>query len=178
MILDLLKKELPEELYTQVSEALTGKDLGQFIPKARFDEVNTAKKDLETKYANATKQLEGFADYEELKTKVAQFGDYEELKKKNDELVTQTKKASLVKLGLDESFVDYALGKIDPADFEENAKKFIADNPKFSAETFSKINSSLDLGGKGKVDIEALTAEEYNDWRKTHNIDGSEIIKK
>ncbi len=174
MILDLLKKELSEELYTQVSKALEGKDLGQFIPKARFDEVNNSKKELEIK----VKDLDKYADYDEIKSKVAQYGDYEELKKKNDELVLGNKKQSLVKMGLDESFVDYALGKIDPANFEENAKKFITDNPKFTAETFSKINSSLDLGGKGKIDPEKLTSQEYIDWRKTHLADGSEINRK
>lgn len=173
MILDLLKKELPEELYTQVSKALEGKDLGQFIPKARFDEVNNIKKELEVK----VKDLDKYTDYEELKSKVAQFGDYEELKKKNDELVLGSKKQSLIKMGLDESFVDYALGKIDPANFEENAKKFITDNPKFTAETFSKIDSSLNLDGKGKVDLEKMSTQEYLQYRDKFDMAGNPIKK-
>lgn len=178
MILDLLKKELSEELYTQVSEALKDKDLGQFIPKARFDEVNVAKKDLEAKYKEATTKLEGYGDYDDLKKKVTEFGDYENLKKQNEELLLNTRKSTLSKLGYDDSFLDYALGKIDPADFENNAKKFIEENPKFAAETFKKINLSLGLGGQGAKKPEDMTAGEYNAWRETHNIDGTPIVKK
>lgn len=177
MILDLLKKELSEELYTQVSEALKDKDLGQFIPKARFDEVNVAKKDLETKYKEATTKLESYGDYEQLKEKVTKFGDYETIKKQNEELLINTRKVTLAKLGIDESFVDYALGKIDPADFENNAKKFIEENPKFSAETFKKIDLSLGLNGQGSKKPEDMSPAEYNVWRDSHNIDGTPIKK-
>lgn len=177
MILDLLKGNLSEELYTQVSKELEGKDLGQFIPKARFDEVygkyNTAKKDLE----ETNKKIESYADYDELKQKVSEFGDYEALKKQNEELVLNTRKSALKNLGIDESFIDYALGKIDPADFDNNAKKFVEENPKFTAEVFKRIDSSLDLGGQGSKKPEDMSPAEYNAWRDTHNIDGTPIKK-
>lgn len=177
MILDLLKSNLSEELYTQVSKELEGKDLGQFIPKARFDEVNgkynTAKKDLEETH----KKIEGYADYDELKKKVTEFGNYEEIKKQNEELLLNTRKNTLKSIGIDESFIDYALGKIDPADFENNAKKFIEENPKLSSETFKKIDLSLGLGGQGQKKPEDMSAAEYNAWRDSHNIDGTPIKK-
>ena len=177
MILDLLKGNLSEELFTQVSKELEGKEFGQFVPKTRFDEVygkyNTAKKEVEELH----KKVESYADYDELKQKVTEFGDYENLKKQNEELVLNTRKNTLKTLGIDESFIDYALGKIDPADFDNNAKKFVEENPKFSAETFKKIDSSLDLNGQGTKKPEDMTAAEYNVWRTTHNIDGTPIKK-
>lgn len=178
MILDLLKGNLSEELFAQVSKELEGKDIGQFIPKARFDEVNgkynTAKKELE----ETSKKLEGYADYDELKQKVTEFGDYENLKKQNEELVLNTRKQKLKEVGVDESFIDYALNKIDPADFENNAKKFIEENPKFSAETFKKIDSSLGLDGKSQKKIEDMNAAEFVEYRKAYNLDGTPINKK
>jgi len=168
MILELLKSNLSEELYAQVSEALEGKELGQFIPKSRFDEINEANKKL--KLDAVAKATEHTTELETLKS---EFGDYEEIKKTNTELTAQGYKNKLKELGIDEGFVDYALGKIDMADFEVNAKKFVEDNPKFAAETFNKINSSLDLSGGSKVEIDKLSDHDYNEFRKTHNIDGT-----
>jgi len=75
MILELLKSNLSEELYAQVSEALEGKELGQFIPKSRFDEINTANKEL--KAEAIAKATEHDAELEALKS---EFGDYEDIK--------------------------------------------------------------------------------------------------
>ena len=170
MILELLKSNLSEELYAQVSEALEGKELGQFIPKFRFDEISTANKEL--KAEAIAKATEHTTELEALKS---EFGDYEEIKKTNDQLKVDGYKNKLKEYGIDEGFVDYALGKIDVADFEVNAKKFVEENPKFTAETFKKINSSLDLGGGNKVEVDKLSDHEYVEYRKTHNVDGTEI---
>ena len=55
MLLEFLKSNLTPELYAQVSESLKGKELNA-VPMDRFNEVNNAKKELETK-------LKGFEDY-------------------------------------------------------------------------------------------------------------------
>lgn len=57
-----LKELLGEELYSQVEVKLGDKkitvDDGNFIPKSRFDQVNEAKKELDTQLKDRDKQLE------------------------------------------------------------------------------------------------------------------------
>lgn len=189
-MLNVLKGMLSEELYSQVDEALKGKDLEKYVPKARFDEV-IAERD------NARTKAEGFKDYDEIKAKLESYADYEDLKDKAsklenykdydilkekasklEEVTLNNKKLKLKSMGIDEGFIDYALTKIDGEDFDEGAKQFIEANPKFKSETFQKIDSSFSLAGGGKIDMSKLSSEEYIEARKTHDVDGNPITKK
>jgi len=82
--MDELKKMLGEELFNQVAEALGDKkiliDDGNYIPKARFDQVNEEKKELKKMLDERNQQLEDFK---------AQVKDNEELTKQIEELQNQ-----------------------------------------------------------------------------------------
>ena len=70
----LMKMGLTEEQATKVLEAHTTTINGKYIPKERFDEVNTKKQQLETSVAERDKQLEDLkkstGDVEALKTQI------------------------------------------------------------------------------------------------------------
>lgn len=178
-VLELLKGKVSEELYTELSakEELTKVDLGHFVPKSRFDEINTQRQNAEKQVKDLTDNVGKYADYDELKTKLDAMKDYDDLKAKNQELTTTTYKAKLRELGIDDSFVDYALTKIDIAKFEESAKAFVEANPKFKAETFKNIDSNLNLQGGVKKDPEQMTDKEFIEYRNKFNLDGTPIKK-
>jgi hypothetical protein len=79
---DLVKLGLDEELAKKVADA-SAEELKGFIPKARFDEVNTEKKNLETAKATLEGQLE------QLKNST---GDVESMKKQIADLQAENKK--------------------------------------------------------------------------------------
>lgn len=70
----LMKMGLTEEQATKVLEAHTAAINGKYIPKERFDEVNTKKQQLETSVAERDRQLEDLkkstGDVEALKTQI------------------------------------------------------------------------------------------------------------
>lgn len=70
----LMKMGLTEEQATKVLEAHTTAINGKYIPKERFDEVNTKKQQLETSVAERDKQLDDLkkstGDVEALKTQI------------------------------------------------------------------------------------------------------------
>lgn len=70
----LMKMGLTEEQATKVLEVHTTAINGKYIPKERFDEVNTKKQQLETSVAERDKQLEDLkkstGDVEALKTQI------------------------------------------------------------------------------------------------------------
>lgn len=78
----LMKMGLTEEQATKVLEAHTTAINGKYIPKERFDEVNTKKQQLETSVAERDKQLE------DLKKST---GDVETLKKQIETLQNDNK---------------------------------------------------------------------------------------
>ena len=78
----LMKMGLTEEQATKVLEAYTTAINGKYIPKERFDEVNTKKQQLETSVAERDKQLE------DLKKST---GDVETLKKQIETLQNENK---------------------------------------------------------------------------------------
>lgn len=83
-----LKELLGEALFNQVNEKLGDKKLaivndGNWFPKSKFDEVNEAKKQLESDLMNRDQQLT------DLKKSV---GDNEDLKKQIEQLQTDNKK--------------------------------------------------------------------------------------
>lgn len=178
-VLELLKGKVSEELYTELAgkEELATVDLGQFIPKARFDEVNVARQTAEKQVKELTDSQGKYADYDDLKTKLESMKDYEELKSRNQELTLSGYKSKLKELGIEDSFVDYALTKIDVEKFDESAKAFVEANPRLKAEVFKNIDSNLDLNGGVKKDPNDMTDKEFVEYRKNFNLDGTPIKK-
>lgn len=178
-VLELLKGKVTEELYAELSakEELAKFEITNFVPKARFDEVNTARQTAESKIAELTETGKKYANYDELNAKLESMKDYEDLKKANQELTVSGYKNKLKELGIAEDFVDYAMTKIDVTKFDEQAKAFVDSNPKLHAEVFKKIDSSLNLGGGAKKDPTQMTDQEFIEYRKSFNLDGTPIKK-
>ena len=179
MLKDLLKANLSEETYAKVAEELKDKDL-KVIPKARFDEVNTAKKTAEKTIKDLNTKLDGYSDYEDIKTKNSElttqlegYSDYDEMKGKIETLTADTHKAKLISLGYDPELVGFALERIDTNDFDESAKKFIEENPKFKSENFQQQNSQFNLNGSTHKNIDEMSDKEYIAFRKEHKADGT-----
>ena len=82
---ELIAKGLTEEQATAVIDIYTNEMKG-FIPKARFDEVNTAKADLEKQVADRDKQLKTLKDEakdsEVLQAKITELEDANKATKK------------------------------------------------------------------------------------------------
>lgn len=102
---DLLKLGLTEEQAEKVLSANT-EQLKGFIPKARFDEVNNAKKQAEKDLSDRDKQLETLknstGDVETLKNTIKQLQDENKASKEQYE-------ANISKIKLDNA-IDNALG--------------------------------------------------------------------
>lgn len=88
---DFIALGISEELAKKCADASAG-ELKGFIPKARFDEVNTEKKNLETAVSDRDKQLETLknssGDIESLKKQITelQTANAEQLKQHNAEV--------------------------------------------------------------------------------------------
>ena len=73
-------------------------------------------------------------------------------------------------LDVDEDFLEFVLGKVDGENFEAMAEQFVKDNPKFTKEHFSSIDSGLNLKGGSRPDFEQMTTEEYLKWREKNSL--------
>ena len=194
-MLNILKENLSEELYSQVSEALKGKELEKYIPKSRFDEVNEkAKKlagyadydEIKNKLDEANAKLEGYDELKAKADKVETMADYEEIKKgfedikeKYDNTVNSNQKLILKNIGLDEKFIDFSLSQIkvgEDQDFKKAAEEYVKTNPQFKSETFQKYDSQFNVGGGSKQPIPE-DPEKYLKFRQTHDIDGTPLKK-
>lgn len=67
--------------------------------------------------------------------------DFENLQ---NETTIKSKKSEIKALGVDDTFVDYILGAVEDGNYSD----FVEKNPKFKAETFGKVSSSPQIGGK------------------------------
>jgi polyhydroxyalkanoate synthesis regulator phasin len=85
---DLVKLGLDEETAKKVADA-SAEELKGFIPKARFDEVNTEKKNLEAAKATLEGQLESLKN---------STGDVEAMKKQIETLQAENKAKYLINL--------------------------------------------------------------------------------
>lgn len=145
---------------------------------------NIVKERLERERKSFYKRI-GVEDDTKIDEVLTRAKEYDTLKSERDALksekVAKEYQSVLTKLNIDDSFIDYALTKIEKGatieEFEANAKAFAEANPKLNKENFQRINSGLDLNGDGPVKIPTDT-KEYVEWRKTHNIDGTLIKKK
>lgn len=101
---------LSEDLATK-AEAESKKELETYVPKTRFDEVNNAKKQLETDVKDRDKQIEEIkkntGDNEELKTKIETLqNENKENKKKYEEDLKELQISNAIKLAVSDKAQD------------------------------------------------------------------------
>ena len=144
---DLVAKGLSEE-HAQIAVAAYEEEMKGFIPKSRFDELNEAKKGLETQIADRDNQLK------DLK---AQVGDNKELQDKITSLEAENKankekyEADILKMEKTSAVKDALAGSLHPElligqfDLEKITKN--ADG------SFSGINEQLEAQRKAFPDM-------------------------
>lgn len=177
------KELLGEELYSQVKEKIGDKkimvDDGNFIPKSRFDEVNSQKKELKEQVDNLNKNLnENNKALEKFKLNAEMS---EELKKQLEEIQSKannTQKDFETKLtakeqewaereinnrksyamrekllveNADPKYIDLLMGQVDLSKISENNGKFIGidDVAKEIKTNFDKLFGKVSISGTG-----------------------------
>jgi phage minor structural protein GP20 len=135
---DLLKLGLTEEQAEKVLLANT-EQLKGFIPKARFDEVNNAKKQAEKDLSERDKQLETLknstGDVETLKNTIKQLQDENKASKEQYE-------AKISKIKLDNA-IDNALGNAKAKNSRAVRALLDMEKIKFENETLSGLDEQL-----------------------------------
>nr|DAJ82559.1 MAG TPA: minor structural protein [Caudoviricetes sp.]DAN54167.1 MAG TPA: minor structural protein [Caudoviricetes sp.] len=135
---DLLKLGLTEEQAEKVLSANT-EQLKGFIPKARFDEVNNAKKQAEKDLSERDKQLETLknstGDVETLKNTIKQLQDENKASKEQYE-------ANISKIKLDNA-IDNALGNAKAKNSRAVRALLDMEKIKFENETLSGLDEQL-----------------------------------
>jgi len=135
---DLLKLGLTEEQTEKVLSANT-EQLKGFIPKARFDEVNNAKKQAEKDLSERDKQLETLknstGDVETLKNTIKQLQDENKASKEQYE-------ANISKIKLDNA-IDNALGNAKAKNSRAVRALLDMEKIKFENETLSGLDEQL-----------------------------------
>ena len=135
---DLIKLGLTEEQVEKVLEANT-EQLKGFIPKHRFDEVNTTKKDLESQIADRDKQLEDLKknnkDNEELQNTIKQLQE-------SNKAAQEEYQANLSKIKLDNA-IDIALNGAKAKNIKAAKALLDIDKVKFENETLSGLDEQL-----------------------------------
>ena len=135
---DLLKLGLTEEQAEKVLSENT-EQLKGFIPKARFDEVNNAKKQAEKDLSDRDKQLETLknstGDVETLKNTIKQLQDENKASKEQYE-------ANISKIKLDNA-IDNALGNAKAKNSRAVRALLDMEKIKFENETLSGLDEQL-----------------------------------
>lgn len=135
---DLLKLGLTEEQAEKVLSA-NAEQLKGFIPKARFDEVNNAKKQAEKDLSERDKQLETLknstGDVETLKNTIKQLQDENKASKEQYE-------ANISKIKLDNA-IDNALGNAKAKNSRAVRALLDMEKIKFENETLSGLDEQL-----------------------------------
>ena len=135
---DLLKLGLTEEQAEKVLSA-NAEQLKGFIPKARFDEVNNAKKQTEKDLSERDKQLEilknSTGDVETLKNTIKQLQDENKASKEQYE-------ANISKIKLDNA-IDNALGNAKAKNSRAVRALLDMEKIKFENETLSGLDEQL-----------------------------------
>jgi hypothetical protein len=144
--------------------------------QAQLDEIVVAR--LSKEKMRMLKKL-GINDETQLDEVVDKYKNYDNVLEQATTLKMEkelrTYKDALSELDVDKDFTEYVLSKIEKGEnleaFKENAKQFLEANPKFKTETFQKVNSSLNLGGKEAYpDFNQMTTEQYLRWREKNKL--------
>lgn len=146
------------------------------------DEVNDiVTKRLTRDRASLYKTL-GIEDESKLPDIIAKVKAHDDIKPKYEQLLGEVehgKNASVLRAaGIDDAFVEYALGKIPkgetPEAYKANAEKFAKENPKMLREKFNSTDATLPLGGSANLpDFAKMTDEEYMAWSRKNRLDGT-----
>ena len=111
-----LELGLTEELAAKAA-AESKKELENYIPKTRFDEVNTAKKKAEEDVKNRDKQIEELkkVDAEGLKAKIEELqAENKRVQKENEEELARLKLSNALKLAITEAHdTDLVISQLD-----------------------------------------------------------------
>ncbi len=173
--MEWLKEFLGEELYNQVKEKLEGDDKvklinagdGSYIPKAKFDQVNEQKKDLETQ----VQSYKGIAEnYEKVQGELNEWKELAEenkpLKKKLDEL---SKSTDDLKTQLDDANSKATEYQTQLKDTQINSaieKTLIKNNAKYPDLILSKFDKSkIEFAEDGSI---KGVEEQFNELKESY----------
>lgn len=144
---DLVEKGLTEEQAKTVIDIYT-EEMKGFIPKSRFDEVNTAKADLEKQVADRDKQLKTLKDEakdsEALQTKITELEETnKQTRKEYDARIRDMKLTSAIKDQLtDCKYPDLVADKFDRSKLilaEDGSVSGLAEQMKTVKETYKEL---------------------------------------
>ncbi|MBQ6833563.1 MAG: phage scaffolding protein [Lachnospiraceae bacterium] len=178
---ELIAKGLSEEHAQIVVDAWTEAMKG-FIPKSRFDEVNTAKADLEKQVADRDKQLKDLKDAakdnEALQTKITELEDAnKQVKKDYEAKIKDMKLTSAIKDQLgDCKYPDLVVDKFDRSKLilaEDGTISGLTEQLKTVRETYKELftppvsgkspanngKSTPGTGGDRKSELEKIIAD-------------------
>lgn len=147
---ELIAKGLTEEQAKAVIDLYT-EEMKGFIPKSRFDEVNTAKSDLEKQVADRDKQLKTLKDEakdsEALQEKITELEDANKATKKAyEDKIRDMKLTSAIKDQLSDcKYPDLVADKFDRAKLilaEDGSVSGLAEQLKTVKETYKELFTS------------------------------------
>jgi outer membrane murein-binding lipoprotein Lpp len=150
-----------DEVFNKVSEKLNGKkvfvgDEANFIPKSRFDEVNSKKNELKNQIDTLNGEIQKLTtdvkNYEQFKTKVEEYQKQDEERKTKS--VYDSKKSQLIEnlksKGAKEKYLDLLVSKIDLNKLEINAEGKLINPDYFTTELvkeYSDIFTEVKIQG-------------------------------
>lgn len=156
-------------------------DVDNIVTSRLAKEQAKHQKEIETLYSKI-----GVKSVDEIDVVIDRAKKYDTVSKEvellRNEKQTRAYTDTLKSLNVDDEFTEFVFGKIEKGtkieEFKANAEAYLKEHPKYLKENFSGRNSGLDLNGGTPKDIEKMTQVEYNEWRKTHTVDGAEIKKR
>lgn len=183
---DFIKLGFSEEDAKKAADA-SAEELKTYIPKARFDEVNTEKEKLKTTIAEIDEQIESFNDVEAMKKQIndlqadnktkdeAHAAEINKIQRKSADIeLLTTAKAKNIKAVL--GLLDEIDNNLDIDTYKVKRNEQIealinADNTKFLFDTETKKMKGVTLsetksGLEGNVDISQMS---YEQLEKTMN---------
>ncbi len=117
----------------------------------------------------------GIENEDKIEEVVGTLAKYKDLEVKYNEqsanLAKKDRFEKISKAGVDADFVEFVDAKLKGSEqFDEALVNFVTENPKYTKEVFAKVNSSIELGERNKVDLSKMTTEEYLAWRAKNKL--------
>jgi len=155
------------------------------VPTKTFtqDEVNSIIADRLARERTKIYKTIGIENEDKIPEHIAKVKEYEAIKPEYETMKSEREKSKYAEVlkasGIDDAFIEFAIGKVDKGKdleaYKANAAAFAKENPKMLREKFQTIDASPSLGGTSKVpDFNRMTDPQIQEWLKTHNWDGSE----
>lgn len=160
-----------EELKNQTTEVV---EKEKVFTQAQLDEIVVNR--LGKERARFLKKL-GVEDEAKIDEIIAKANQFEEVKSQAETLKMQQERAKkqvvLSQLDADPEFTDFLLEKIEVGEgetYEEKAKEYLEEHPKFKKESYANVDSSVSLSGQGYPDFANMTTEQYLAWRAKNKL--------